>query len=447
VRRRSPRRSAVRLGLLLIASALGFGLADPSAQATPERPGPHTSLVSVGLHGAGAAGQSYAPAISADGRYVAFDSDADNLVAGDKNGHNDVFVRDRVAGITTLVSTDSNGKQGDAGSFTPSISGDGRYVAFVSDADNLVPGDTNKASDVFLKDLRTGRTTRLSVAIDGRQTTGGSSPQISRDGRYVVYNVGTPLRANGTDEDLAGMFVHEIATGTRERLDHIEGDDPTISADGRYVAFHSEIRDLVPNDTNRRNDCFVFDRHTRHTIRVSLGGTRPLGHGWYAGNQQGNGESSGAVVSADGHYVLFVSAATNLVPGDTNATDDIFLRDLRTGATRRVNVSAHGAQADHVSGGGVLSADARYVVFLSMAGNLVPTDHGGHGYDVFRADLRDGSIEQVNVAPDGAQAGGTTSSFPAISADGRVVAFGSRADNLVAGKPDGHDRIFVRVFP
>jgi Tol biopolymer transport system component len=437
------RRGAAVLGPLLAAVLM---LSVVPAAAAKSDAGV-TRLVSAGAGGVPAAGQSYAPAVSADGRFVAFDSDASNLVPDDRNDRNDVFVRDRKAGVTTRVSTDSASHEADGSSYTPSISGDGRYVAFVSDADNLVPGDTNKATDVFLKDRVTNRTTRLSVALDDRETTGGSAPQISRNGRFVVYSVGTPLRSIGTDEDLAGLFVYDITTDKRERLGHLEGDDPTISADGRWVAFSSEIRDLVPGDTNRKADCFVFDRRTRQVQRVSVGGRRRFPGGWWAGEVQGDGESTGAIISTDARYVAFVSSATNLVPGDTNHRDDVLLRDLLTGATRRLSVSQHGEQGGGVSGGPVLSGDGTVVVFLSQASNLVAEDPGGHGYDVFRLELPSGAITQVNVAPNGAQPDGETSSFPALSDDGRVVVFGTRAPDITGPAAGGHDEIMAREYP
>jgi Tol biopolymer transport system component len=439
--RHAPARRFAGVAVVLALALVGGQSGGYAARLSPA---PITSLISLGVHGQPSAGQSYAPSISADGRYVAFDSDADNLVPGDDNAQNDVFVRDRASGHTQLVSLSSAGRQGDKGSFTPSISGDGRWVAFVSDADNLVPGDTNGASDVFLRDRRAKKTVRLSVALDGRETTGGNSPAMSADGRWVVYNVGTPLVSTGGDEDLAGMFVYDTRTGHRERLDHLEGDDPTISADGRYVAFSSEIRDLVPGDTNRKADCFVFDRRTRSVSRVSVGGTRALGHGWFRGGKQANSESNGAVISADGRYVAFVSTARNLVPRDRNRQDDVFVRDLRTGATRLVSVGLHGRGANAGSGAPSLSADGQTVVFLSRASNLIPHDTNGFDYDVFRMDLATGAISRVNVTPTGARANGPTSSFPMISGDGRVVTFGSRASNLVRGDTNGHDDVFVR---
>ncbi len=438
-----------RVATASLAMVLGLTTIGPAA-AAPTAPTAsavaNTSVISLGPKDKQAKGQSYAPAISQDGRYVAFDSDADNLVRGDTNGKNDVFVRDRVSKRTTRVSLSSAGKQGNNGSFTPSISGDGRWVAFISDATNLVKGDTNSAPDAFLYDRRTRKTVRLSVAIDGRETTGGEGAQISRNGRWVVYNVGTPLRSVGTDEDLAGMFVFDTKTKRRERLGRISGFDQTISADGRYVAFASETRDLVPGDTNRKADCFVFDRRTRKVARVSLGGTKALGNGWFAGKTQGTKETTGAVISDDGRYVAFVSTATRLVPGDTNKVDDVFVRDLRTGATRRVSVGANGKQSNGVSGGPAISSNGRVIVYLSQATNLVPKDTSGFDYDVFRIDLRTGEVSRVNVSPRGAQADGPSSSFPEISSDGRAVTFGSRATNLVPGDRNGHDDVFVRLY-
>jgi len=404
----------------------------PSASAAPGR----IERVSVGSNGRQASDDSYAPAISADGRYVAFDSEASDLVPRDGNRVTDVFLRDRQASRTSRISVSTAGEEGDRGSFTPVISGDGRWVAFVSEATNLVKHDTNGDPDVFLRDRKKGRTIRLSVAVDGRETTGGTSPVISRDGRYVVYNVGTPLRSVGNDSDLAGMFIYDTTTRKRARLPNVAGVDPSISADGRYVAFSSEVRDLVPGDTNRKFDCFVLDRRTKKIRRVSLG----------AKGQQGNGESNGAVISSDGRYVAFSSSATNLVRGDTNKADDIFVRDLRAGTTRRVSLTATGKQADGISGGPVLSADGRYLLYLSAARNLMPGPSGRADFHIYWTDLRTGTLRRVTASLAGRAANAESTSFPAMSADGRTVAFGSRASNLVPNDTNRRDDIFVRKF-
>jgi Tol biopolymer transport system component len=442
-------RAATAIALLALGGALCLeGAGAISASARPALPAPAerrglTTRVSVDNQGRQSPdGQNFAPAISANGRWVAFDSDADTFVPGDTNERTDVFVRDTKTGRTERVSVSSGGAQGDDHSWTPQISADGRWVAFVSDATNLVPGDTNRfrgeelGTDVFLHDRRTHRTTRLNLAIDGRQTEGGNSPMLSADGHYVVYNAAKPLVSTGTDEDLEGMFVYNTRTGKRERLPNIVGDDPSISADGRYVVFASEVRDLVPNDTNRKYDCFLYDRKTHKTTLISVNDK----------GRQGNNESNGVVISPNGRYVAFSSTASNLVPGDTNKLDDVFVRDLKTGRTTRISLTATGRQARGRSGGPVLSGDGRYVVYLSEA------DIVGRGvldpavYDVFLYDRRTRTVSRVNIAPNGAGANGDTTSFPAISSDGRHVAFASRASNLVPGDTNLRDDVFVRSY-
>ena len=426
------RRSLAAVGLAVLVAVPTWGPAPDRAVAA----GSKISRISLDSAGRQATDDSYAPAISADGRYVAFDSEAADLVPRDSNRVTDVFVRDRRTGRTNRVSVSNSGHEGDRGSYTPAISGDGRWVAFVSEATDLVAKDTNGDPDVFLHDRRTKRTVRLSLASDGRETTGGTSPAISRNGRYVVYNVGTPLRSVGDDSDLAGVFVYDTKTKTRTRLPGVAGVDPSISADGRFVAFSSEVRDLVPGDTNRVFDCFVFDRRTKRIMRVSVG----------AKGRQGNGESSGAVISANGRYVAFSSTATNLIRRDTNAVDDIYVRDLRARTTRRVSVPAGGGQANGTSGGPVLSGDGRYLLYLSAAANLLRGGKGQADFHIYWADLRIGALRRVTASPAGRPANGESTSFPSLSADGRTVAFGSRASNLVQGDTNGRDDIFVRRF-
>ncbi|MGQ0624764.1 MAG: TolB family protein [Sporichthyaceae bacterium] len=423
---------------LVVAAALLSAFPPPGAAAVPANPVERVERVSVDSRDRPGTGGSYAPTVSTDGRYIAFDSSSSSLVPGDDNSANDVFVRDRRTGRTSRVSVSSRGREGAKGSFTPAISGDGRWVAFTSDADNLVPRDTNGDPDVFLHDRRAARTIRLSVALDGRQTGGGSSPSISRNGRFVVYNVAAPLRSIGTDEDLSGMFIYDTRTQRRARLPRAAGIDPSISGNGRFVAFSSQVRDLVPGDTNRVFDAFVLDRRTAAITRVSVG---PKG-------RQGNDESLGAVISANGRFVAFSSTARNLVARDTNDVDDVFVHDRRTRETRRVSVRTDGRQLNGLSGAPVLSGDGRTLVYLSTARNLLPGGESPGGLDVYRADLRTGALTRVNSAAGGGPADGPTSSFPAISADGRHVAFGSRAANLTAPPRDtnGRDDIFVRSY-
>lgn len=423
------------VGVLALAGAVAVAATgvDPAGAA----PSGHTVRVSVDNNGRQSPdGQNFAPAVSANGRWVAFDSDADSFVPSDTNERTDIFVRDTRNGRTQRVSVSSTGQQADSHSFTPTISGDGRWVAFVSDATNLVPNDTNRGTDVFLHDRRTGRTKRLSVALDGRETEGGDSPAISANGRIVAFNAGKPLRSIGTDEDLDGTFVYDTKTGRRERIPYIGGEDLSLSGDGRLLVFASEARDLVPNDRNRKYDCFLYDRKTRKMRLVSVDDK----------GRQGNGESTGPAISANGRFVAFASSASNLVRGDTNKADDVFVRDLKTGRTSRASLTSKGRQATQGSGGPVLSADGRWLVFLSQADLTAPSLFDLTHFDVFLLDRTTRTLVRVNIAPGGNGADGPTTSYPAISGDGRHVAFSSRASNLVPGDTNGLDDVFVRTY-
>jgi len=289
---------------------------------------------------------SRSPSISADGRFVAFSSDASNIVPGDTNGDSDIFVRDRLTNTTTRVSLDSAGNQGNSRSFITSISADGRFVAFISDASNIVPGDTNGESDIFVRDRLTNTTTRVSVDSAGNQADDFSyNPSFSADGRFVAFTSFASNIVPGNTNRGGDIFVRDTLTNTTTRVSldsagnpgNLQSGTPSISADGRFVAFTSEASNLVPGDTNRERDgdtnrerdivgrdIFVRDRLTNTTTRVSVDS---------AGNQ-GNNDSSSPSISADGQFVAFNSKASNLVPGDTNNTDDIFVVD--TSSTRNV---------------------------------------------------------------------------------------------------------------
>jgi Tol biopolymer transport system component len=398
--------------------------------------------VSVASDGTQGNGASALPSISADGRYVAFLSGASNLVPGDTNGVDDVFVHDRLTGQTTRVSVASDGTEGNGHSESPSISADGRYVAFASYASNLVPGDTNGVMDVFVHDRLTGQTTRVSVASDGTQGNGESRyPSISADGRYVAFMSYASNLVPGDTNGVMDVFVHDRLTGQTTRVsvasDGTQGNgdsvSPSISADGRYVAFMSYAYNLVPGDTNGKADVFVHDRLTGQTTRVSVA----------SDGTQGNDGSGGASISANGRYVAFVSGASNLVPGDTNGVDDVFVHDRLTGQTTRVSVASDGTQGNGDSWWPSISADGRYVAFMSWASNLVPGDTNGT-WDVFVHDRLTGQTTRVSVASDGTE-GNSDSIYPSISADGRYVAFQSWASNLIPRDTNGAWDVFVVV--
>jgi Tol biopolymer transport system component len=432
---RLGRRIAALVGCALLTFAIAG--AAPAFAAGTER-------VSVRSDGGQGTDDSLAPSVSADGRYVAFASDADNLVAADTNNSEDVFVRDRQTGSTELISVDSNELAGDSDSYLPSISADGRYVAFASDADNLVAGDTNGSADIFVRDRQTGTTERVSLTSAGAQDDSDSErPVITPDGRYVAFGSYADDLVAGDTNDLEDVFVRDRTSGTTERVSltssEIEGDgdsqDPSISADGRFVAFDSFANNLVPDDGNVSRDVFVRDRTAGTTERVSL----------RSDGSEADDDSYEPSISADGRYVAFGSASFNLVDDDTNDVEDVFVRDRTAGTTQRVSVNTDGSEGDDDSFGEEISADGRYVVFDSGASTLVDDDTNGSD-DVFVHDRTSGATERVSLASDGSQSDddSDTDSNPAISADGRYVAFSSAADNLVGGDTNGSSDVFLR---
>jgi Tol biopolymer transport system component len=283
--------------------------------------------VSLGPDGVQSNGDSDRQVVSADGRFVAFLSTASNLVPGDTNGEPDVFVHDRRTGSTRRVSVGTGGAQGNSVSDNPAISADGRFVAFASYASNLVRGDGNDDQDVFVRDRQAGTTARVSLGPGGAQGDFYSdNPALSANGRFVAFESGASNLVPGDSNGVLDVFVRDRQTGTTRRVSlgaaGAQGDEfsfgPAISADGRFVAFASVATNLVPGDTNGEADVFVRDRKAGTTRRVSFG----------LGSAQGNGESYAPALSADGRLVAFLSRATNLVPGDTNGVQDVFVRSL-----------------------------------------------------------------------------------------------------------------------
>ena len=433
--------SIFKTGATQLAAIAAAGIL--AAQAAPAQAHFITERVSVGSGGVQGNAESGDPSISADGRFVAFVSSASNLVPGDTNRRADVFVRDRRTGTTRRVSLGAGGAQGNGDSSEPALSANGRFVAFYSEARNLVPGDTNGQADVFVRDRRTGTTRRVSLGSGGSQSNGASvQPALSADGRFVAFISDATNLVPGDTNGLTDVFVRDRQTGTTRRVSLGAGGaqgnwgsvEPAVSADGRFVAFTSLADNLVPGDTNGITaDVFVRDRQTGTTRRVSVG----------PGGVQSDGNSQFPALSADGRFVAFWSQATNLVPTDTNGTADVFVRDRQTGTTRRVNVGPGGVQANDISFYLALSADGRFVAFSSFATNLVPGDTNG-SYDVFVRDRQKGTTRRVSLGPGGAQ-GNDSSYDPAVSADGRFVAFSSDASNLVPGDTNGFTDVFVRI--
>jgi Tol biopolymer transport system component len=401
---------------------------------------------------ANGASDDYRPAISDDGRYVAFASRATNLVSGDTNGRYDVFVRDLANHVTSRISITSSGGQSNGDSFKPSMTPDGSKIVFYSVATNLVPGDTNGEFDCFLWRRSAPNTVeRVSLNSSGQQGTGGSvgshDPTISADGNWVAWeSEATNLVPNDTNGG-QDAFLRNLTTGvtTRENLGpggvqaqggSVGTHDPHMSSNGRWMVFYSDQTNLVPNDTNHRRDEFLRDTVNGVTRRISL---TPSGG-------QSNGESYEPWISDDGRYVTFASGASNLVSGDSNGKGDIFLADVAVTPAKitRVSVSSSEAQGNGSSNIPELAPDGRYVCFLSFASNLVSGDTNSHA-DMFVRDIAAGVTRVASVSSSGHLANGDSSGC-AVSSAGTYVAFKSVATNLVPNDTNGVADVFRHWF-
>ena len=403
------------------------------------------SIVSLAVDGRQADGASFAPAISADGRWVTFASSASTLVSGDTNSTEDVFVYDRVTRSTERVSLGSAGEQGNGDSYGPAISADGRYVAFTSSASNLAPGDGNDQLDIFVRD-RVARTTVLvSTGPHGALGDGPSvAPSISGDGRLVAFESDAANLVEGDTNGTGDVFLHDVVTGITRRLS-VEGhgtqtESPSfgaaISADGRSVAFESFSARLVPDDTNGALDVFVADVPAGTLSRVSLS----------SGGGQADDRSYSPSISADGRTVAFASFATNLVPGDSNGLLDVFVHRRDQGTTTRLSVGPGGAQGDGLSFAPVVSADGALVVFSSEASNLVADDSNGMR-DVFVASTASGMVSRLSRGAGSRAQSDGPSLGAVVDASGAMVAFASYATNLVPGDTNGQSDVFVTQSP
>ena len=426
-------RAAVSLAAATTVVSLVPGAAGAYAPASVSR-------VSVGSAGVQADSFSGGSAVSATGRYVVFVSFATNLVAGDTNGTSDVFVRDRLAGVTRRVSTGPYGQQTVADFQDLGISADGRHVAFASTAPDLVPGGTDSHFHAFVRDWVAGVTRQADLGPGGRQPDGASfDVALSADGLHVAFLSSATNLVGGDTNAASDIFVRDTVPGVTRRVSVGPGGrqangfsvEPALSADGRYVAFTSFATNLVSGDTNASADVFVRDRLSGVTRRVSVG----------AGGRQGDGGSSEPALSADGRYVVFGSDASNLVAGDTNGVRDVFVRDLRAGVTRRVSTGTGGRPANGENFFPSVSADGRKVAFSSTASNLVGGDTNATT-DVFVRDMVAGVTRRVSKELAGRQNDGP-SFADGISRDGRHVVFTSSASTLVPDDTNAQPDVFA----
>jgi Tol biopolymer transport system component len=426
---------------LFVGVTLGLGLATFITSGPALAAG--TKQVTVTRRGGDPRGHSYTGPISGDGRYMTFTSRAGDLVPGDHTVlWEDVFVRDLEGGTTVRVSVDVNGGDPNDASFHPSISADGRYVAFVSYASDLVQGDGNGTTDVFVRDLATGTTTRVSKDLQGGDPNADSwMPSISADGRYVAFSSIASDLVQGDDNSTYDVFVKDlIAQSTIRASVDTGGDDPnassgrygvSISADGLHVAFVSNATDLVQGDRNDYQDVFVRHLISETTVRASV-------------DTEGGDPDSisfGGSLSDDGRYVLFSSYAADLVHGDGNEATDAFVRDLVAETTVRVSVDSMGGDPNRESYGGSMSSEGRYVSFQSWASDLIVGD-GNETGDVFVRDMETGITVRVSLDVQGGDPNHLSSSS-SISDDGRLLVFDSLATDLVPGPGDHRWDVFV----
>ncbi len=421
---------------LILTSAVPAWAADPLP--TTER----ISLATDGTQGDPGNGGSVDAAISADGRYVVYWSEATTLVTGDTNDNWDVFATDRWTRRTTRVSVRSGGTQssGDNSEATapPAVDANARYVAFASAADDLVPGDTNGVMDILVHDRWNRTTARVSVTSSGAQANGGSrAPAISADGRYVTFVSMATNLVPGVD---GGVFRHDRTT---RRTTLVAANTPTaisadiwaaISADGRFIAVTSDSSSLVPGDTNGVADTFVRDTVAGTTTRVSVAST----------GAQGNQGSLGvAALSENGRYVVFTSFASNLAPGDTNGILDVFFHDRWSRATTQISPSTpgpHGTETQ-LTFYPAISANGRWVAYTSAVRDFPFGDQHGLS-DVFFHDRWAGTTRRISV-PDAGGDADNGAVRPSLSADARFVSYYSPAENLVPGDTNQVSDIFV----
>lgn len=372
---------------------------------------------------------SHEPSINADGRYVVFTTIASDLVPGDTNIATDVFMFDRTTNTTTRISVGSDGAQGNGGSYNlpHSISADGRFIAFASEASNLVGGDTNGVTDVFVYDSVTHTTERVSVGGDGTQANGASgSATISADGRFILFDSDASNLVPGDVNEKTDTFIYDRVTHTTTLISNdvaARSNNPfggTISADGQYAVFAAQVS--LPGGGNV-SELFLYDRNLGTTVQL----TPPTG---YIGSRDPS-------ISADGRYVTFES----VTPGLHGGKFDVFLYDRVAGTTELVSAASDGAPANGNSFQPSISSDGRYVVFGSEASNLISDDTNGTT-DVFVYDRIAHTIERISVTSDGLQ-GNDTSNFPVANADGTVFTFISYATNFFSQDINSASDVFV----
>lgn len=414
-------------------------------------PAPATTRASVASDGVDKPQDARYADISADGRWVVF-ATRSALVADDTNGAMDVYAHDRWTRQTVRASVGSDGGEGEHGSIAPAVSGDGRFVAFITE-NPFDPIDSPGSNDIYVRDMQDGVTEIVSVNSDGE--IGGTAsliyygPAISADGRYVVFEHPKQGLVDDDTDNTGDIFMRDrlfgetsiVSVSTSGAIANDTCIGATVSDDGRFVAYYSDADNLVEEDDNGLKDVFLHDRDTGETTLISLS----------TDGQQGNSISYlRPAISGDGRRVIFASVATNLVPDDENGDVDVFLRDLDRETTTRIVMGVDGAEPDGNSANPVLNSDDRFLCFISFASNLVPDDDNDD-WDVFRLDLERMSMELLSRntmgdLQDDPGSIGAQINFHPVAADntGAIIAFTSRAANLVESETESGFDVFVR---
>lgn len=392
--------------------------------------------ISAAAAGAPGTGDSRSASVSADGRFVAFASASSDLIDGDTNGKQDIFLQDRETGTTKRVSFGAGGAQADGDSYAPYVSFDGSYILFTSKAKNLVSGDTNLNEDLFLYDTKQDAVQRVAQYVPGSEFAGsGSSYQVSADGRYVVYagktsgagtcDIWLLDRRSGKARLVARqLYIYETF---RSRL--------SISADGRYVAFDSFSKEIVPDDVGsnysyKYRDVYLYDAALNEMKKISRA---PDG-------TTGNNYSYYPAISADGNYVTYLSKASNIVAADTKPSLDVYVYSRQTGTNELVSLDGTGAQPGVDAYDPSISADGRYISFHTD-GAYDASDTGRT--DVYVRDRSAGTTLRVSKT-----AGGANADQPAdrgtLSADGGTIVFETAATNMAgSADPDAYRDIYA----
>lgn len=403
-----------------------------------------TQRLSIGIEESN--GDSFATptAVSANGRWTVFTSDAFNLVANDLNTTFDVFLKDNWLGEIRRLSVNADGIEGNASSSMASISADGRYIAFSSHASNLAPTDPDKNADIFLVDRLTNTLSHVTQTIDGTPSNGDDfNPVLSADGRYLAFQSSSSNLITGDNNTAVDIFSYDRTTQTIQRISVGNGGEeangnstyPSISADGQQISFASLANNLVANDANNASDIFLHNRQTQQTQLISQA----------INGLPANQGSFRPAISGNGQLVVFESLADDLVTADANGMMDIFLRDVNQTQTQRLTFNANGEESNRPAFFPNISANGQVVTFESNASNLLPNKTNG-GLNIFHLHRRGQQLQQANLATDDQL--GNFAPFAvgtALSQDGCSTVFSSPATNLVAGDNNNHFDIFIHT--